>query len=299
MKTYIFDIDGTICSNTNGEYQLAEPYKERIDFINKLYNEGNTIKYFTARGSTTGINWYELTENQLLGWGALHHELILNKPDGDIYIDDKAFNCNQWLFPSQNTPNNNSENKSFFKGYIQNHIEVMNKLLTDQIINKQIDSLCLKIKETFKKGGKLIFAGNGGSFSDSQHLVAEFVCRFSTDRIPLPAIALGTNSSNLTAIGNDYGFEYVFSRELESLGNHNDLLIAFTTSGNSENIVNLIEKAKSIKIPFYILTGQSGGKLSRYRESTIKAPSEETAIIQQIHIVLGHIICQNVEIPYI
>ena len=91
MKTFVFDIDGTICTDTKGEYELAVPFKERIDFVNNLYRQGNRIKYFTARGSTTNIDWRELTSQQLKKWGALHHELILGKPFGDIYIDDKAF----------------------------------------------------------------------------------------------------------------------------------------------------------------------------------------------------------------
>ena len=97
MKTYVFDIDGTICTNTNGNYEEAKPYKERIKFVNKLFDEGNKIKYFTARGSSTGINWYEITKKQLNSWHAKFHELIMQKPEGDIYIDDKAFNCNKWI----------------------------------------------------------------------------------------------------------------------------------------------------------------------------------------------------------
>ena len=159
--------------------------------------------------------------------------------------------------------------------------------------------ISIKIKNSIENKGKLILAGNGGSFSDSQHITAEFVCKFSTDRNPLPAITLGTNSSNLTAIGNDYGFEYIFSRELNAIGKIEDLLIAFSTSGNSKNIINVIKEAESLEIPFFIFTGMTGGDLSKYDDYLIKVPSENTGIIQQIHILIGHIICKNIEIPYL
>ena len=302
MKTYVFDIDGTICSNTYGQYELAKPYKERIDFINSLYKQGAVIKYFTARGSTTGIDWYELTNRQLKEWGALYNELILNKPEGDFYIDDKGFNSENWFFSKEQDYNKKIvlDNENFIlKESIVNHIEVLNKLLLDSKINNQLIDLCKKVRETLKQGGKIIFAGNGGSFSDSQHLAAEFVSRFKTDRIPLSAISLGTNSSNLTAIGNDYGFEDIFARELVAIGKEKDLLIALTTSGNSKNIIKLIDVSINLKIPFFILTGQSGGELAIHNEKVLKVPSEETAIIQQIHIILGHIICQNSELSFL
>ena len=301
MKTYVFDIDGTICTNTFGKYELAQPFKERILFINKLYKDGNTIKYFTARGSTTGIDWYELTKSQLDKWGALHHKLILNKPEGDLYIDDKGFNSEFWKFPkTKNLPIfEKSENNLFLKEPISNHIKVLNDILIDNIFANQIEKICDKIKKTFKEGGKIIFAGNGGSFSDAQHITAEFVCKFATDRNPLPAITLGTNCSNLTAIGNDYGFEYIFSRELKAIGKKEDLIITFTTSGKSQNIIKLIEESDSLGIPFFIFTGKTGGELSKYDSYLIKVPSEDTGTIQQIHILIGHIICKNAEIPFL
>ena len=300
MKTFVFDIDGTICTNTNGKYELATPYEERIKFINNLHIKGNVIKYFTARGSTTGICWRELTEKQLKDWGALYHELILGKPQADLYIDDKAFNCNNWVFPSiKKDESSVSCQKNFsFKEPILNHIEILNKILTDEFISNKVNKLCSKIKETFSSNGKVIFAGNGGSFADSQHLSAEFVCKFKKNRETLPAITLGTNSSNLTAIGNDFGFENIFSRELSAIANKNDFLIAITTSGNSPNINNLVEKAIELGIEFFILTGNTGGRLSKYEDLCIKVPSEDTALVQQAHIILGHIICENSEAEF-
>ena len=301
MKTYVFDIDGTICSNTFGEYKLAKPYEERITFINRLFKEGNTIKYFTARGSATGIDWYELTKKQLLEWGALHHELILNKPEGDIYVDDKAVNSEKWLFPPENPEkiSSNSSKDLFIKDTIYNQIKTLELILENKKISYQLHEVAFKVKNSIENNGKIIFAGNGGSFSDSQHLAAEFVSRFISDRKPLPAVALGTNSSNLTAIGNDYGFENIFSRELTAIGKKEDFLIALSTSGNSQNIINLVDQAKSMNIPFYILSGKTGGILSRHGDLVIKIPSQDTAIIQQIHILIGHIICKNAELPYL
>ena len=301
MKTYVFDIDGTICTDTKGKYESAKPFKERINFVNELYKAGNIIKYFTARGSTTNIDWREVTAKQLKEWGALHHELILGKPYGDIFIDDKAFNCNEWIFPKENTLKK-IEGDKFHKEYlhqIQNHNEVIKKLLNDKGIPTQVYNLCQKIKNTFKNNGKIILAGNGGSFADCQHIAAEFVCKFANDRIALPAIVLGTNSSNLTAIGNDYSFDDIFSRELSAIGNENDILIAITTSGNSKNIINLVEKSILLGIPFYVLSGGTGGKLSIHKELVIKIPSKITANIQEAHILLGHIICIYCEEEYL
>ena len=297
MKTYIFDIDGTICENTNGKYELASPYASRINFINKLYDEGNVIKFFTARGSTTGIDWFEFTHSQLKKWGAKYHELILGKPHGDIFIDDKAYNCNDWIFPpeKQFITLNPEEPDIFYKEPIFDHLDTINKVLSDKFITQQIKLISQSIKKTFNQKGKLILAGNGGSFADAQHLTAEFVCRFKNDRRPLPAIALGTNSSNLTAIGNDYGFEDIFSREFIAIANQHDTLIALSTSGNSLNIIKLVDEAQSKEIPFFVLTGQDGGELAKYKNKLIKIPSKDTAIIQQAHILIGHVICLNSE----
>ena len=300
MKTYVFDIDGTICTNTFGKYELAQPLKERILYINKLYKDGNVIKYFTARGSTTGIDWYDLTKSQLEQWGALHHKLILNKPEGDLYIDDKGFNSESWDFPKTNNLQTlKIIDHDLVKEPILNHINVLNEILIDKKFANRVQKVCYEIKNTFKEGGKLIFAGNGGSFSDAQHITAEFVCKFASDRNPLPAITLGTNSSNLTAIGNDYGFEYVFSRELKAIGKKEDLVIAFTTSGKSKNVLRLIEESESLGVPSFIFTGKTGGHLSKYDDYLIKVPSENTATIQQIHILIGHIICKNSESPFL
>ena len=199
--------------------------------------------------------------------GAKYHELVLNKPEGDLYIDDKGFNCNAWLFPTNNNSDESKSEISKLKNHFFNHIDIANKTFSDPKIFFQLNNIIQKIKNTLNKKGKILLAGNGGSFADSQHIAAEFVARFNKDRVALPALALGTNSSNLTAIGNDYGFENIFSRELSAIGKKQDFLIALSTSGNSKNIKRLIEESENMGIDFYILTGRDGGELSKYGDS--------------------------------
>lgn len=302
MKKYIFDIDGTICNNTYGEYELAKPYTKRIKYINKLFDDGHVIKYFTARGSTTNINWTDLTKKQLSEWGAKYNELIMGKPDGDIFIDDKGFNCNNEILPLPlDFEIDNVENikTNPLKNDINIFTELLKSISNDKAIQDVIISSINSVKNTLRNGGKIIFAGNGGSFAASQHLATEFVARFSKNRSPLAAIALGTNSSNLTAIGNDFGFNYIFSRELEAIGTNNDTLFAFSTSGKSQNIIELVKKAKKMSIECYALTGNGGGELFKLCHNIMMIPSTNTALIQEAHITIGHIICKNSEIDFL
>ena len=147
---------------------------------------------------------------------------------------------------------------------------------------------------SLNSGGKIIFCGNGGSFADAQHLSAEFTSRFLFDRPGLASIALGTNCSAMTAIGNDYGYENVFSREIEAIANPADLIIAITTSGNSVNIIKSIEAAERKNVTAVVLAGKGMGKL-KDKTNTLNVPSTDTARIQECHILLGHIICGIVE----
>jgi D-sedoheptulose 7-phosphate isomerase len=183
------------------------------------------------------------------------------------------------------------------KSIIQVSIEVKQKLLNDieQLESiKKVSGWCL---ESLKNGGKVIFAGNGGSFADSQHLAAEFISRLQFDRDPLASVALGTNSSSTTAIGNDYGYDQVFVRELKAIAKEGDVYIPITTSGNSPNILSTIEIAKSKKLKIVGLTGETGGKLAALCDC-IKVPSKRTERIQESHIMIGHIICGLVETGY-
>ena len=167
-------------------------------------------------------------------------------------------------------------------------------LLADEKLLSQIESLTEQCVATLRSGGKIIFAGNGGSFADAQHLSAEFVSRFKFDRAPLASVTLGANSSAISAIGNDYGYEQVFARELEAVSKPGDLFIAISTSGNSQNILTAVAKAADLGIETVCLTGQSGGKALTMCDC-LRMPSNETARIQECHITIGHIVCGLVE----
>ena len=180
------------------------------------------------------------------------------------------------------------------KAEIQASIDVKTSLLSNEALIQQVSSLANRCSDSLKAGGKIIFCGNGGSFADAQHLSAEFSSRFLFDRPGLASLALGTNSSAMTAIGNDYGYEEVFAREIEAIAEPRDLIIAITTSGNSANIIKALASAKRKKIPAVVLTGAGRGNLEPDIE-TINIPSSETARIQESHILIGHIICGLVE----
>ncbi|PJZ86303.1 D-sedoheptulose-7-phosphate isomerase [Leptospira harrisiae] len=180
---------------------------------------------------------------------------------------------------------------------IQSSIDVKKNIIKSESILKQIDTLANLCLQSLKSEGKIIFAGNGGSFADSQHLAAEFISRLQFDRAPLASVALGTNSSSTTAIGNDYGYDQIFVRELKAIARAGDVYIPISTSGNSQNILATIETAKSLKLHVVGLTGESGGKLKDLVEC-ICVPSGRTERIQESHIMIGHIICGLVEDNY-
>jgi len=149
-----------------------------------------------------------------------------------------------------------------------------------------------------RAGSKLMVAGNGGSASDAQHVVAEFVCRLSDDRPALRAVALTTNTSTLTAVSNDYGFERVFARQIEAIGQHGDIFLGISTSGNSANVVRALEQCRSMGIATIGLTGKTGGKMSPLCDYCLRVPSEVTMYIQQAHLALEHLFCFLVERTY-
>jgi D-sedoheptulose 7-phosphate isomerase len=149
--------------------------------------------------------------------------------------------------------------------------------------------------DAFHRGNKVLLFGNGGSAADAQHIAAEFVGRFAFDRPPLPALALSVNSSSVTAIGNDYGFDLVFSRQIEALGCPGDVAVGISTSGTSVNVLNAVITAKRIGMHSVALTGCGGGKLKKLVDHCISVPSSETPRIQECHILIGHIISELVE----
>lgn len=176
-------------------------------------------------------------------------------------------------------------------------IAVKQALLADEKLIGQIAKLAADGVQCLKAGGKVIFAGNGGSFADAQHLSAEFISRFMFDRAPLASLVLGANSSAISAIGNDYGYEQVFARELEGVARPGDVFIPITTSGNSRNILTAVEQARKQGLTTFAFTGEGGGKLARLCDC-LCVPSRETARIQECHILIGHIVCGLVEKAY-
>lgn len=157
---------------------------------------------------------------------------------------------------------------------------------------KEVSELIIS---SFRNGNKLLLMGNGGSSSDASHIAGEFVNRFQKDRPPLPAIALNTDMAVITSIGNDYGFNLVFSRQVETLAKEGDIVIAISTSGNSPNVIAAVETARKMGITTIGLTGGNGGKLAPLVDYAFVVPSKATPRIQEVHITLGHVICQVVE----
>lgn len=159
----------------------------------------------------------------------------------------------------------------------------------------QIMAITQVVIDCLKKNGKVILFGNGGSASDSQHIVAELVGRFKKDRAALPALALTTNTSVLTSLANDYGYEIIFARQLEALGQKNDVAMGISTSGKAKNVNLAIKQAKKMGIKTVALTGGGGGALAKLADISLIVPSSSTPRIQEAHITIGHIICELVE----
>lgn len=180
---------------------------------------------------------------------------------------------------------------------IEDSIAAKQRLLQDAGLVAQLAKLAQDCHDSLRVGGKVIFAGNGGSFADAQHLAAEFVSRFNFDRAPLASLALATNGSAISAIANDYGYDQVFSRELEAVARPGDIFIPITTSGKSPNVLESIKIAKRLELRTACLTGETGGAAIELCECLL-IPSRETARIQECHILVGHILCGLVETMY-
>ena len=178
---------------------------------------------------------------------------------------------------------------------IQESIDVKQSFLADASNIVLIENICNSITNAFKNGRKVLLCGNGGSAADAQHIAAEFSGRFKINRPALPAEALHVNTSYLTAVGNDYGFDVIYSRMIEGIGYEGDVLIALSTSGNSTNILNAVKAAKSKSMVTIGMTGISGGDMNDHCDFMVKIPSSNTPRIQESHILVGHIICQLVE----
>jgi D-sedoheptulose 7-phosphate isomerase len=179
---------------------------------------------------------------------------------------------------------------------IKSSIEVKQQLLADANLVNQIATVTDVITKAFQNGNAVYFAGNGGSAADAQHLAAEFSGRFYKDRKALPSDALHCNTSYLTAVANDYSYDVIYARLLEGLAKKGDVLVGISTSGNSGNIVKAFEMAKTIGVTTIGFTGQNGGKMKDLGDYLINIPSNTTPRIQESHILVGHIICELVEI---
>lgn len=167
-----------------------------------------------------------------------------------------------------------------------------------RVLETMMDEIALAsewVTNSFKEGGKVLLVGNGGSAADAQHIAAEFIGRFERERRAWPAIALTTDTSILTALSNDYSVETIFSRQIEALGKPGDVLIAFTTSGNSPNVIEGVRKANELGLRTIGFTGEAGGKLAEVCHLTLKVPSRRTCRIQEAHITLCHALCEVVE----
>ena len=182
---------------------------------------------------------------------------------------------------------------------IKSSLEKSSLLNSEVMLDKDfLDALAnasSQLIDTFTNGGKVLLAGNGGSAADCQHIAAEFIGRLNFDRDPLPAIALTANTSNLTCIANDYGYDEIFTRQMHALANANDALIVYTTSGRSSNIIKLVHEAKGKVKNIIALTGEYTDDLDKYCDVVISVKSPKTTRIQEIHAIAGHIMCECVE----
>lgn len=182
------------------------------------------------------------------------------------------------------------------KKNIEASVQAKNLLLADEECLGQFAKAVEAVINQYKKGGRIYIAGNGGSAADAQHLAAEFVSKLARDRAPLPAEALTVDTSILTAIGNDYGYDLVFSRQVAGKATSKDIFLGITTSGQSSNILKALEQCRSMGIPSIVFCGRDGGQAKGMADYAIVAPGVATSTIQELHIVLAHTLCECVEV---
>ncbi len=185
--------------------------------------------------------------------------------------------------------------KNYIKEQIKLSYETKQNIYQNEELIDKIADVAKKCIELYKTDKKTILAGNGGSAADAQHIAAELVGRYGFDRPSIPSLALTTDTSNLTAIGNDYGYDKVFSRQLEGMGQDGDIFIGISTSGNSENILNAFNSAKKKNIFTVALVGKDGGEMAKQADIALVVPSDSTPRIQESHILIGHILCDIIE----
>ncbi|MGZ5207503.1 MAG: D-sedoheptulose-7-phosphate isomerase [Sulfuricurvum sp.] len=185
--------------------------------------------------------------------------------------------------------------KNYIMKQIAESAATKQALLENETLLDMIVTVAKECVEVYRKGKKTMLAGNGGSAADAQHIAAELVGRYGFDRPSIPSLALTTDTSNLTAIGNDYGYDKVFSRQLEGMAQEGDLFIGISTSGNSQNVINAFESAKERGVITVALVGRDGGKMAQMADFALIIPSNATPRIQESHILIGHILCDIIE----
>ncbi|MAD42377.1 MAG: phosphoheptose isomerase [Arcobacter sp.] len=183
--------------------------------------------------------------------------------------------------------------KKIISNEFQAHLETINKVI--EIMEDKLAEASTLAIQTLKNGNKILLCGNGGSAADAQHIAAELTGRYKSERRGLPGIALTTDTSAITAISNDYGYDRVFDRQVEALANKGDLIIGISTSGNSKNIISALKLGKELRCNTLGLTGKNGGEMNEVCDVNLIVPSDDTPRIQEMHILFGHIICQIID----
>ena len=276
MSKFCFDLDGTLCSKGSNDYSQAEPFQTRIDKVNKLYDEGHHIIIYTARGTSSGIDWTEKTKQQLQDWGVKYHELLFGKPSYDFFVDDKAFNSETYFNYTRDIVN-----------YFSNVAKVIQNIDISQI--ETVIDLLLK---TTKKKSTIYVFGNGGSAATASHLACDFnkgVNLLGRDKIKV--VCLNDNIPTLLAYANDVDFEAIFAEQLRNCNlTENDVVFGISGSGNSPNILKAIELAKGKGCKTVGLCGFDGGKLAQIVDYKILVPIDNMTISEDLHLVIGHIV---------
>jgi len=274
MLTYCFDLDNTICHTIGKNYKDASPYQEVINKVNELYNAGNKIIIYTARGGTSKIDYHELNITQLENWGVKYHELIdKNKPHFDLFIDDKAINAQTWR--EQNNIKIPIMNATT---YIQQYLSEV-KQIADLINQTDLNLLLSNLKRCQQQNGRIFVAGVGGSAANAAHAVNDFrkICNIET-------YSISENVAELTARINDVGWDTCYSEWLKtSKMNSNDILLVFSVGGGSnttsQNLVKAMEYTKLCKATVLSVVSRDGGKAKELSDVCLLIPVVDTSRI--------------------
>lgn len=279
-----------ITQNDRKEILLGLKSVDEVVIFDELTPE-NLIKRIKPDILVKGGDW---SENEIIGSDFVRQNggKVFSLPLKDDYSSSKIVEKIKMNEEHTDQPAS-SENVDVVERTIRQHIEVFEKVLSDN--REQIENCAHLIFETFKKGNKILIFGNGGSAADAQHIAAEFVGRYETERAALPAIALTTDTSALTAIANDYDFERIFTRQVDALAVGGDCMIAISTSGNSPNVISAVMKAREKGCRVIGMTGIKGKKLASLCDEALLIPSERTARIQEAHITIAHIWCEMID----